>query len=85
MEIVLEWLRANNDVFGFGVATLIFLITIVLVSRKMIGFWITLLFLLFSLFSGLMIANQGTFKEWLLSQKNEMVPEVSEELSTETN
>jgi len=65
MQPIFDWFRANNDVFGFCVAALIFFITIVLVSRKMISFWITLLLLLFSLFSGMMIANQGFFKSWL--------------------
>ena len=75
METVLEWLRANVDVFGFGVACLIFLITIILVARKVINFWMTLLLLLFALFSGLIIANQNIVKDWFRCQDKKEVSE----------
>lgn len=78
MESILEWFRTNNDVFGFGVATLIFLVTIILVSRQMIGFWITMLFLFFALFSGLIIANQDFVKKWMMKDpiNRETSPEI---------
>jgi len=82
MQTVLDWFRANNDVFGFGVAALIFLITIILVSRKMIGFWITLLLLFFALFSGLIIGNQSFFKEWMM--KDSTPQAVNSEIETDS-
>ena len=78
MDIVLEWLRANVDVFGFTVACVIFLITIVLVSRKLINFWVTLLLLVFSLFTGLIIANQNLFKDWLRCPSTVQAPKATE-------
>ena len=63
MEVFLDWLRANPDVFGFGVATLIFFITIILVSSKLINFAVTILLLIFSLVAGFMITNQDNFAD----------------------
>jgi hypothetical protein len=71
MDPIFAWLRTNNDVFGFGVATLIFLGTILLVSRRIIGFGITLLLLFFALFSGLIIANQEFLKNWMMKDPAE--------------
>lgn len=84
MELVLEWFRANNDVFGFIVGAIIFFIAIALVSRKAIGFLITLLLLLFALFSGLIIANQGFFKDWRSNRQTEKHQNVVEEASEVT-
>ncbi len=67
VEGVIEWFRVNPDVFGFFVATLIFLSTLILVAFRAINFWITLLLLLFALFSGLTVGNQHLFKERLKS------------------
>jgi hypothetical protein len=78
MAAILEWLRENSDVFGFAVAALIFLITVVLVSRKMIGFWISLLFLLFALISGLLIGNQHFIKEWMTKKSTVEASSTSE-------
>ena len=63
MEVFLDWLRANPDVFGFSVATLIFFITIILVSSKLINFAVTILLLIFSLVAGFMITNQDNFAD----------------------
>ncbi len=63
MDIVFDWMRANIDVFGFLVGTVIFIVTLVLVTRKSIGFWITLLLLFFALFTGFSIANINFIKE----------------------
>lgn len=78
MESILSWLSAHHEVVGFITSALIFLITVVLVTRRLIGFSIALLFLLFSLISGLTIANQDFLREWLMKPK-----EVSSKISTE--
>jgi predicted membrane protein len=58
MEAMIEWFRLNPDVFGFIVATLIFLTVVVLVAFHRINLWMTVLFLFFALISGLIITNQ---------------------------
>ena len=58
MTEVVEWFRANPDVFGFCVAATIFIITILLVTFGRIQFWLTLTLLLFSLVVGIAITNQ---------------------------
>lgn len=73
VELIIEWFRANPDVFGFFVASLIFLTTITLVALRAINFWVTLLFLLFALFSGLTVGNQHLFKERLKRTQQEVV------------
>lgn len=70
MQMILDWLRANSDVFGFVVASLIFTITIVLVSRKLIGFTITLLLLLFALVTGLVIGHQDVVFDHFKTEKS---------------
>lgn len=61
MQETIEWFRANPDVFGFFVASIIFVITILLVVFRKIHFLVTLILLLFSLMAGLAIANQHRF------------------------
>lgn len=61
MQEIIEWFRNNPDVFGLFVATVIFIVTIFLVVFRKIQFWVTLILLLFSLVSGLAIANQSRF------------------------
>ncbi|MEX1013319.1 MAG: hypothetical protein WD595_04130 [Waddliaceae bacterium] len=58
MEEFLTWFQEHPGVLGFLVSSLVFFITIFLVSKKWIGFSITLLLLLFALVSGITIANQ---------------------------
>ncbi len=65
MQEMIEWFRANPDVFGFIVATLIFAITLLLVTFRRIKFWTTLILLVFSLLVGLCISNQNRFFNWL--------------------
>lgn len=78
MEEVLNWFKENPDVLGFGVATVIFLFTILLVARKAIGFFITLLFLTFALVSGFLIVNQDVVRDYLEKKNNDQ--ELTEKL-----
>ena len=64
MTDMIDWFRANPDVFGFCVATVIFAITVLLVTFHRIQFWVTLVLLLFSLIAGITIANQNRFFNW---------------------
>jgi len=65
MELVLNWVSTHLQVFGFGVATVIFLFTVFLASRQYIGFFITLLFLLFALLTGFLIVNHDVIREYM--------------------
>ena len=65
MEAFIEWLKTNPDVFGFGVATLIFLFTLLLLARRAIGFFVTLLLLIFALVAGLAIVHQDLVSDYL--------------------
>lgn len=75
MQDIIDWFRANPDVFGFFVASVIFIITILLVVFRKIQFWVTLVLLLFSLISGLAIANQNRFFQSI--EKKEEPTEIS--------
>ncbi len=66
MEEILTWFQNHPGVLGFLVSSFVFFITIFLVSKRWIGFSITLLLLLFALVSGMTIANQ----QMLLRQIN---------------
>lgn len=61
MQEMIDWFRENPDVFGFFVASIIFVTTIFLVVFRKIQFLVTLILLLFSLIAGLAIANQHRF------------------------
>ena len=69
MEKILDWLRTNPDVLGYLTAALIFLFTIALAARKTLGFFITLLFLLFSLLAGFTIAKHQVISDAFKSQE----------------
>lgn len=64
MENALHSLLSNSGI-AFGTAALIFLITLIFVAKQWIGFFITLLFLLFSLAAGLAISNQDLIRSYL--------------------
>ena len=70
MEPILSWFSDHHEVAGFLTTAFIYIITVFLASRKLIGFWITLLFLIFALLSGLAIANQDFLKSWMMKEKN---------------
>lgn len=68
MNEVIDFFTSNTTL-AYLTALVIFIITIVLVVRRLIGFMITLLLLFFALVSGLAIANYDLFREILVSFK----------------
>ena len=74
MENFVDYILSNN-VIAYTTAFIIFVITVFLVVRRLIGFVITLLLLFFAIASGLAIANMDLFREILRG----MVYEKSEE------
>lgn len=79
MQDIIDWFRINPDVFGFIVASIIFLTTILLVVFRKIPFWVTLILLLFSLISGLSISNQNRFFQMMENKSK------TEEISSSSN
>lgn len=63
----------SNTTLAYVTAFIIFIITIVLVVRRLIGFMITLLLLAFAILSGLSIANHDLFREMLQSLKTNQI------------
>jgi len=62
MQDIANWFNSlSNTTIGFWTSVIIFLITLFLVSRQLIGFSITLLLLLFTLAVGVTISSQ----EWI--------------------
>ncbi|KAF3362088.1 hypothetical protein PHSC3_001399 [Chlamydiales bacterium STE3] len=61
----------SNTTLAYTTAFIIFLITLVLVTKRLIGFMITLLLLLFAILSGLSIANHDLFRDLLQKFKTE--------------
>lgn len=59
----------NNTTLAYATAVIIFIVTIFLLVKRLIGFMITLLLLAFALISGLAIANYDLFREVLTSFK----------------
>lgn len=60
---------SNNTTLAYVTAVVIFIVTIYLLIRRLIGFMVTLLLLAFALASGLAIANYDLFREVLTSFK----------------
>ena len=62
MQDIANWFNSlSTTTIGFWTSVIIFLITLLLVSRQLIGFSITLLLLLFTLVVGVTISSQ----EWV--------------------
>lgn len=74
MQDFINFILSNNGL-AFGVALLIFIVTLFLVVKRLIGFVITLLLLVFALVSGFFIANQDLFRSILKGYTNEATPE----------
>lgn len=74
MENFVNYILTNN-VIAYTTAFIIFVVTVFLVVKRLIGFVITLLLLFFAIVSGLAIANMDLFREILRG----MVYEKSEE------
>jgi hypothetical protein len=60
---------SNNTTLAYITAVVIFIVTVYLLIRRLIGFMVTLLLLAFALASGLAIANYDLFREVLSSFK----------------
>lgn len=80
MQEVTNFLLSNNGL-AFGIAFLIFIITLYLVIRRLIGFVITLLLLAFAIVAGFFIANQDVFRDILKTYSGQATPE--EQATTE--
>jgi hypothetical protein len=81
MKPVIDCLLSNHGL-AFATGTLIFLITIIFIATRLIGFWIALLLLLFALAASLSIANQDIIREYLQSHLHESTPNNPENKST---
>ena len=64
MDNFVDYILTNN-VIAYTTAFIIFVITVFLVVKRLIGFVITLLLLFFAIVSGLAIANMDLFREIL--------------------
>jgi len=81
MNEFIDFITSNNTI-AYITAFIIFIITLVLVVRRLIGFMITLLLLIFAILSGLSIANHDLFREMLQSFKTTNAPQTTEDKST---
>lgn len=72
MNDFIDFITANTTL-AYVTAFIIFIITLVLVVKRLIGFMLTLLLLLFAILSGLSIANHDLFRELLQNFKTENV------------
>jgi len=61
----------SKSVLALGISVVIFLITLVLVAKRLIGFFITLLLLFFAIAAGYAILNHDIVREWLKEQTTE--------------
>lgn len=68
MNEIIDFLSSNTTL-AYLTALIIFIITIFLLVRRLIGFMVSLLLLAFALISGLAIANHDLFREILSSFK----------------
>lgn len=76
MNELIDFLTENSTL-AYITALAIFIITIILLARRIIGVIVTVVLLLFALLSGLAIANHDLFREILTSFKYE--PEKNQE------
>jgi len=64
MPDIMECFTSTNAIALF-IAAAIFLITVALLGRRLIGFFITLMLLFFAIAAGLVIANNDLFRQWI--------------------
>jgi UPF0716 family protein affecting phage T7 exclusion len=65
----------SYETLALGLAALIFLITVILLVARLIGFWVALLLLLFSLATGMLVGNYTAFREYLSCNKKKEIEE----------
>lgn len=68
MNDLIDFLTSNTTL-AYITAVIIFIITVVLLVKRLIGFMVSLLLLAFALLSGLAIANHDLFREVLQNFK----------------
>ena len=69
-----EWINffLSNQVLAVAVPTLIFFVTVFLVVRRAVGFFLTLLFMLFALASGLAIVNYDVVRTYITENRRDI-------------
>lgn len=67
------------DGLAILLAAIIFLITIILVISRAIGFWITFLLLLFSLVTGIVVGNFGYIRDYLQCRNQQKLDQIESE------
>jgi hypothetical protein len=80
MQQIVDFLLSSNGL-AFGVALLIFIITLFLVVKRLIGFLITLLLLAFAIVSGFFVANQDLLRNILKNYTGQATPEEQDTLN----
>lgn len=73
MDEFLDFILSNNGA-AFAIALLIFLVTVWLVIKRLIGFVITVVLLLFALVSGFFVANADLVREILKNVAGKSTP-----------
>lgn len=68
MNEVIDFLTANTTI-AYLTAVVIFIITIIMIMKRLIGVVVTIVLLAFALLSGLAIANHDLFREILIGFK----------------
>lgn len=79
MNEFLEFLVSNNGA-AFAIALIIFIITLVLIFKRIIGFFFTIILLAFALISGFFVANADLLREILKGFTPSGTPEDRETL-----
>lgn len=64
----------STSVVALGVSIVIFLITLVLVVKRLIGFFITLLLLFFAIAAGYAILNHDIVRDYLIQATSKPLP-----------
>lgn len=80
MQDIYNFLSSSNGI-ALIVALIIFFVTIVLVIRRLIGFVITLILLIFAILSGLAIANNDIVRDIFQGLKSDSTPKDRESVS----
>lgn len=70
----------STSVVALGVSVVIFLITLILVVKRLIGFFVTLLLLFFAIAAGYAILNHDIVREYLIQATHK--PEPTEKETT---
>lgn len=70
----------STSVVALGVSVVIFLITLILVVKRLIGFFVTLLLLFFAIAAGYAILNHDIVRDYLIQATHK--PEPAEKEST---